>query len=208
MFDLGRFLKYGVLAFAGFLLVTPGASVAWAHGGSGAGEQRCLINVGDQRVYYSGYRQGKDSGRLSANFQQFCEHIPSIGETLLVFDLEDEDLSDQQGETALRNLLVELRIVRGDGSADASQTLVHLPPQVYPQGSMEVTVNFDKLGRYTGILTVNGEAGTTAKFPIIVENPSGGGNWIMYGLALLGLVGGGGVLLFLRNRSKNKSSTA
>jgi hypothetical protein len=203
---MGRFLKYGLPVFAGLLLVALGAPVVWAHGGGGIEEQRCRIDVGEYSVFYAGYRQGKDKGRLSANFEQFCEHIPSVGETLLVFDLKGEDLSDQKNESALRNQPVELRIVRGDGGADA-QTLAYLPPQVYPQGSMEVTVNFDKLGSYLGILTVNGEGGATANFPIVVEAPSGDSNWLMYGLIVLGLVGGGGALLFVRGRGKAKTST-
>ena len=200
-----RFLKYGLPVFAGLVLVALGAPAAWAHGGSGAPEQRCLITVGEQRIYYSGYHQQSQGFRTE--FEQFCDHIPSVGETLLVFDLEDKALSDLEDE-ALSDLQVELRIVRGDGSATDPQTLTYLPPQVYPSGSMEVTVTFDTEGQYTGILTLNGDTETTARFPIVVEAPSGGGNWIMYGLIALGLVGGGSALLFACGRGKSKAPEA
>ena len=75
--------------------------VAVAHGATSGDDDPCLRRVGDKVVHFSAYQpqyQLKD---------QYCTDIPKEGDTFLVVDLVDP---------ALRNELVGMRVMKGNGS--------------------------------------------------------------------------------------------
>lgn len=101
----------------------------------------CVLHVGPYKMYFNGYQP-------EAYYdQQFCQEIPGTGNTVLVFDYVEREL---------RAIPVEVRIIRDTGSEDnlESITVVHLPAKVYPTGSIDVKYNFDKPGKFVGLVAI------------------------------------------------------
>ena len=90
-------------------------------------------------------------------------------------------------DDALRDFPTEVRIIRDTGeetNLDAI-TVFHLPAKVYPNGSLSLEYNFDRAGRYIGLVTVNGKKKEVSRFPFSVGKP--GFNWlqILGGIAII-----------------------
>lgn len=101
----------------------------------------CVLHVGPYKMYFNGYQPD------AYYDQQFCQEMPGTGNTVLVFDFVEHEL---------RSMPVEVRIIRDTGSeADLeSVTVVHLPAKVYPTGSIDVKYNFDKPGKFVGLVSI------------------------------------------------------
>ncbi len=110
-----------MLAFGG--LYSPQVQ---AHGGLALAEDMCKLRVGPYNMHFTGYQP--DSTRN----KEFCEDIPATGRTVVVLDYMED---------ALRPLPTEVRVIKDTGSEQDLQaiTVLHLPPKVYPNG----TVNFE-----------------------------------------------------------------
>jgi hypothetical protein len=137
-------------------------SLAHAHGGLSMDEDRCKLRVGPFLMHFVGYQPDSASGP-----REFCEDIPETGRTVVVLDyLNDE----------LRDLPTEVRIVRDTGSeADLDAiTVLHLPPRVYPSGSLSFEHAFDAPGRFVGLVTVGDAQKSVSRFPFSV---GGGSRW-------------------------------
>ena len=108
--------------------------VAVAHGGVSGEDDPCLRQVGERMVHFNAYQpqyQLKD---------QYCTEIPQEGDTFLVVDLVDP---------ALRNELVGMRVVRGNGStATDDQIVADIRPSTHPDGVLRSEVRLDE-GLYT-----------------------------------------------------------
>ena len=108
--------------------------VAVAHGGMSGEDDPCLRQVGERIVHFNAYQpqyQLKD---------QYCTEIPQEGDTFLVVDLVDP---------ALRNELVGMRVVKGNGStATDDQIVADIRPSTHPDGVLRSEVRLDE-GLYT-----------------------------------------------------------
>jgi hypothetical protein len=108
--------------------------VAAAHGAVSGEDDPCLRRIGEQVVHFNAYQpqyQLKD---------QYCTDIPQSGDTFLVVDLVDP---------ALRNELVGMRVVKGNGSKETDDQIVaDIHPSTHPDGILRGEVKLDE-GLYT-----------------------------------------------------------
>jgi hypothetical protein len=108
--------------------------VAAAHGAVNGEDDPCLRRIGEQVVHFNAYQpqyQLKD---------QYCTDIPQSGDTFLVVDLVDP---------ALRNELVGMRVVKGNGSKETDDQIVaDIRPSTHPDGILRGEVKLDE-GLYT-----------------------------------------------------------
>ncbi|MDZ4854466.1 MAG: hypothetical protein SGJ26_06385 [Nitrospirota bacterium] len=122
--------------------------VAVAHGATSGDDDPCLRRVGDKVVHFSAYQpqyQLKD---------QYCTDIPKEGDTFLVVDLVDP---------ALRNELVGMRVMKGNGSNEAEDQIVaDIRPSTHPDGVLRGEARLEE-GLYT--VTVLAEKQNLMKRP-------------------------------------------
>jgi hypothetical protein len=169
-------------------------SAAYAHGGVGMQDNRCVLRIGPDLMFFTGYQPQNSR-------DEFCDDIPSIGQTVVALDMQD---------TELRNMLTEIRLIKDDGthtrmnglpvltdSELASKevldpvTISYLPPKKYPTGTLTFEHTFPETGKFIGIVTVQNEHGQTyvSQFPFSVGQPVGR-NLMLYGMILAGLIAG------------------
>jgi hypothetical protein len=112
--------------------------VAAAHGAASGEDDPCLRQVGEKVVHFSAYQpqyQLKD---------QYCTDIPKEGDTFLVVDLVDP---------ALRNQLVGMRVMKGNGSNEAEdQVVADIRPTTHPDGVLRGEASLEE-GLYTVIIS-------------------------------------------------------
>ena len=75
-------------------------SAAYAHGGVGMMNNRCTLRIGPDIMYFTGYQPQNSR-------EEFCDDIPTLGQTVVALDMQD---------TELRDMLTEIRIIRDDGT--------------------------------------------------------------------------------------------
>jgi len=170
-------------------------SAAYAHGGVGMVDNRCVLRIGPDIMFFTGYQPQNSRG-------EFCDDIPSIGLTVVALDMQ---------ETELRDMLTEVRIIRDDGThtrmnglpilTDAelaskevldAVTISYVPPQKYPTGTLTFQHTFPENGKLIGIVTVVNEHGQkyASQFPFAVGQPIGK-NMALYGMLLVALAAAG-----------------
>lgn len=144
-------------------LLTAPAPVARAHGAMRSQQEACLLQVGPDFMYFSGYQP-------AASRKKFCEDIPTTGDTIFVLDYAQEEM---------RAMTTDFRIVRNVGEADEQAqldavTVAYLPPKVYPAGTLNFEHVFKETGDYVGIVTVDGPNGEhwVSRFPFTVGGRS------------------------------------
>jgi len=182
-------LMFGCMVFAiGVLLSTQ----AQAHGGLSMAEDMCKLTVGPYMMHFTGYQPS------STQETQFCEDIPGIGYTVVVLDyLEPE----------LRSLPTEVRIIRDTGSEQDLEavTVLHIPPKVYPNGSVDFEYNFDKPGKFVGLVTVGDQQEHVSRFPFSVGESNFFSRYIfsIYMVPVAALAAVWALFFFLRDRRKS-----
>lgn len=132
---------------------------ATAHGGLSMEKDYCKLRIGPYVMHFTGYQPG------NGYRQEFCEDIPSTGETIVILDFIDD---------ALRDLPVAIRIIRDDGSERdlESATVYHVPSKVYPKGTFSSEYQFEQPGKYVGLVTVgDGNQQVIGRFPFSVGVP-------------------------------------
>lgn len=135
------------------------APPARAHGAMQRTPSACVLKVGPDYMYFSGYQPAAPS-------RKFCEDIPAAGDTFFVLDY---------AQTEMREMSAEFRIIRDtNGDEDparlAAITVAYLPPKVYPHGTFSVEHDFRETGNYVGIVTLKGLHGERweSRFPFSV----------------------------------------
>ncbi|NJD06522.1 MAG: hypothetical protein FIA97_08475 [Methylococcaceae bacterium] len=114
------------------------ASVAWGHGGASVDTDQCRIFVGPHLVHFTAY-QPQLTGTT-----EYCNDVPDLGPTILVFDYEGK---------ALRNMTVELEITKEpEGSR-----VFYMPPAVHPTGTFNTSINFTEPSKYLAHVTLLNE---------------------------------------------------
>ena len=167
-------------------LLRPSAS--FAHGGLSMDEDMCRLRVGPYNIHFVGYQPERSAEK------EFCEDIPETGPTIVVLDYIEQEL---------RAFTTEVRIIRDTGSeADLEAiTVLHMPPRVYPAGSLHFEHRFDEPGKFVGLVTVTGEKTMVARFPFSVGS---GGKWWQMLIPFVLVAIGGAVLYVISMRRHEK----
>ncbi|MFO1124606.1 MAG: hypothetical protein U1E25_04480 [Methylocystis sp.] len=139
------------------------ASASWsgalAHGAMQRQRNACLLKVGPDFMYFSGYQP-------AASRNRFCEDIPGTGDTIFVLDYAQDEM---------RDMSTDFRIIRDVGEREEqgrldAVTVAYLPPKVYPAGTLNFEHVFKEPGEFVGIVTVEGPNGEhwVSRFPFTV----------------------------------------
>ena len=163
--------RWALLAVALLLVATPRAE---ARGALIYDQGACLVKVGPDILYFSGYQD-------STGKQKFCEDAPNVGEsTSFVFDVPDEELRRRKiGFRILQNLGDERDPVEGPLVAE-------VPPKVHPNGVMSLAHRFAEGGNFIGVVSVERASGdySTALYPFSVgPSPRSNLSYVLLGLA-------------------------
>jgi hypothetical protein len=87
--------------FAAWLLATVLlTSAAHPHGALGMQHDRCVLRIGPDLMFFTGYQP-------QSSLEKFCDDIPTVGQTVVVLDMQD---------TELRDMLTEIRIIKDLGT--------------------------------------------------------------------------------------------
>ncbi|MBM3553232.1 MAG: hypothetical protein FJX45_16090 [Alphaproteobacteria bacterium] len=146
-----------------WLFIVALASGSWsgarAHGAMQRQRNACLLKVGPDFMYFSGYQP-------AASRNRFCEDIPATGDTIFVLDY---------GQDEMRGMSTDFRIIRDIGEQAEQErldsvTVAYLPPKVYPAGTLNFEHVFKEPGAFVGIVTVDGPNGEhwVSRFPFTV----------------------------------------
>jgi len=164
---------------------------AQAHGRLGAAAGRCRLYIGPDIMNFTGYLP-------EASKNEFCEDIPSTGPMIMVLDAEQQELRDMK---------IELRIVKDVGGADREEnleaiTVAYQPPKTYPTGTVNFEHNFKEGGYFVGIVTVTGDHGEqwVSRFPFSVDR-SFMRDLPVYLTMALGVIAVFGIYLLHRHRN-------
>ena len=96
-------LSLAMAAGLALVLAAPGAR---ARGALGYDQEMCVLKIGPDFLYFSGYQ-------FAASQRKFCEDIPATGDTTLVFDLAQDEL---------RQMKLDFKILRDGGeTGDAAR---------------------------------------------------------------------------------------
>jgi hypothetical protein len=135
------------------------ASSALAHGAMQRQRSACMLKVGPDFMYLSGYQP-------SASHNRFCEDIPTTGDTIFVLDYAQDEM---------RGMSTDFRIIRDVGENEEPDkldavTVAYLPPRIYPAGTLNFEHVFNETGAFVGIVTMNGPNGEhwVSRFPFSV----------------------------------------
>jgi hypothetical protein len=190
-----QFLKPVGLCILMLAIGAPFSNEAHAHGGLALAEDMCRLTIGPYNMHFTGYQPDNSRNK------EFCEDIPATGRTVVVLDYMDD---------ALRPLPTEVRVIRDTGSEQDIQaiTVLHLPPKVYPNGTVNFEYNFAQPGKYVGLVTVGGPKEHISRFPFSVGE---GKMWVPPSYLIMGFVGAAvvvGLIFALRGRRNTSNSTA
>jgi hypothetical protein len=184
------FLKYMRPALV-YLMLTIGFSFSTqvqAHGGLSLAEDMCKLTIGPYTMHFTGYQPD------SSQEKEFCEDIPSTGRTVVALDYIEE---------ALRPLLTEVRVIKDTGSEENLDaiTILHMPPKVYSNGSINFEHNFNEPGNFVGLVTVKGDEELVSRFPFAVgQGESNMPSGLVF--AMMAAIGAGAFFLFKVGRKK------
>ena len=148
----GRVLmKHGVLGLFCLIVTTLSISPVWAHGGIGIEKDPCVRRAGPYLIHFAVYQpQFYPAG-------EYCAAVPKAGNTILVFDLVDPELRSQP---------LTIQVVEAVSEPEP-KTVLYIPPKTYPTGVVSAEANLDLPGKYTAIVTLEGQS-NTIQFPIRV----------------------------------------
>lgn len=180
------------LACCLFLLVLAPFSAQAQHGHELATDT-CVLHIGPYKMYFNSYQPDTYYDR------QFCQELPGTGNTVLVLDYVEQEL---------RSLPVEIRLIRDTGSEDNLEalTVTHLPAKVYPTGSIDVKYNFDKPGRFVGLVSVGEKREHVSRFAFSVGETSAVSHLSHYIMVIVPVLVGIGVAVFFSFRDRRKPS--
>ena len=134
------------------------APMAMAHGGLSMDQDKCVLRVGPYFMHFAGYQPS------SSGATEFCEDIPAAGQTVVTIDAIDD---------ALRSMPLQVRIVRDTGAPPAeppreADTVLYIPPKLYPAGSVSFEYKFDGPGKFVGYVLAGDNGQHVSRFPFSV----------------------------------------
>ncbi len=149
-------LKWAILLAC--LTLTPSPTLS--HGNLTMDEDYCKLRLGRYMVHFASYQP--DSAQNHSRIKEFCADIPVVGRTFVVLDLIDP---------ALRKMPISIRVLeeRGRLNDDDAPVVFELSERSNPTGSFSYRHNFDKPGKFVGLIAaVNGADRLVARFPFSV----------------------------------------
>jgi len=168
-----------------------------AHGGLSMAEDMCKLTVGPYMMHFTGYQPDLSQSK------QFCEDIPGTGNTVVVLDYIEQEL---------RTLPLELRIIKDTGSEENLDaiTVLHLPPKVYTNGSVDFEYVFEKPGKFVGLVTVGEKKEYVSRFPFSVGELNIFTRYFMsiYMVPVVAVLAVAALFFFKRDRRKPQTATA
>jgi hypothetical protein len=183
----------GIAAWLAAMVLTVAA--AHAHGGVGMQDNRCVLRIGPDIMFFTGYQP-------QFSRDEFCDDIPSTGQMVVTLDMQ---------ESELRDMLTEIRLIKDEGNhmrmnglpflTDAELaspqvldpvTITYVPPKKYPTGTLTFEHTFPEEGKFIGIVTVKNAHGQSyvSQFPFSVGQVLGKsiGIYISLVVVLIGAV--------------------
>ncbi len=108
---------------------------AWSHGGASVDTDQCRVQIGAHLVHFTAY-QPQLTGTT-----EYCNTIPELGETIVVFDYEGK---------ALRNMTVEFEITK----EPEGTRVFYQEPSTHGNGTFNSSINFTDAGKYRVHITL------------------------------------------------------
>ena len=168
-------------------------SAAYAHGGVGMVDNRCVLRIGPDIMFFTGYQPQNSR-------DEFCDDIPSTGQMVVALDMQEPEL---------RDMLTEIRLIKDEGNHTTMNglpfltnaelaspqvldpvTITHVLPKKYPTGTLTFEHTFPETGKFIGIVTVKNEHGQTyvSQFPFSVGKGFGSSSIGIYATMVVALV--------------------
>jgi hypothetical protein len=153
-------------------------SGAYAHGGVSVQDNKCIMKIGPDIMYFTGYQP-------QFSRQEFCDDIPNAGQMVVALDMQQKELRDMTTEIRIITDLGNHTMLNGyPYSTDAElasievldpATVFYREPKKYPTGTLTFEHNFPETGKFIGIVTVKNDHGQTyvSQFPFTVGTPVG-----------------------------------
>jgi len=189
-----RFLIRGCIGFIALAIGFPFAALA-QHGHELAANT-CVIHVGPYKMFINSYQPEEFYDR------QFCQELPGTGNTVLVLDYVEREL---------RSMPVEVRVIRDTGAEQNldAVTVVHLPPKVYPAGSIDVKYNFDTPGKFIGLVSIGEKQEHLSRFPFSIGETGAVSHLKHYSIVFVPFAVAIAIAVFygIRDRRKPSGST-
>lgn len=176
-----------------FLLVLAPFSALAQHGHELAADT-CVLHVGPYKMYFASYQPDTYYDR------KFCQELPGAGNSVLVLDFVEQEL---------RSIPVEVRVIRDTGSEENLEavTVTHFPAKVYASGSIDVKYNFDKPGKYIGLVSVGEKREHLARFSISIGETGVMSHLTHYIMVIVPVLVGIAVAVFFSFRDRRKPSS-
>ena len=176
-----------------FMLALNAPFSAYAQHGHELATDTCVLHIGPYKMYFNSYQPELYYDR------QFCQEIPGVGNTVLVLDYVEQEL---------RSIPVEVRIIKDTGSEQNLEavTVVHLPPKVYPTGSIDVKYNFDQPGKFVGLVSVGDKQEHQSRFQFSIGETGAMSHLTHYSVVLVPLAVVIALVVFYTLRDRRKPS--
>ncbi|MCP9452898.1 MAG: hypothetical protein NNA23_09465 [Nitrospira sp.] len=173
------------------LLTSPPST--WAQHGHELAADTCVLHLGPYKLYFNSYQPDIYYDK------QFCQEIPGTGNTVLVFDFVEQEL---------RSLPVEVRIIRDTGSDQnlEAATVVHLPPKIYPTGSIDVKYNFDTPGKFIGMVSIGEKQEHLSRFGFSIGQTGAVSHFTHYMVIFVPLAVAIAIAMFYMIRDRRKAT--
>lgn len=188
--------QYLIRALTCLIVFVLGAPMtALAQHGHELAADTCVIHMGPYKLYFNSYQPDL------THDQQFCQEIPGTGNTVLVLDFVEQEL---------RSIPVEVRIISDTGSEQNLEavTVYHVPPKVYPTGSIDVKHNFDKPGKFIALFSVGDKQEHLSRFQFSVGQTSAISHMKHYTMIFAPLVVGLIIAVYYTLRDRRKPTTS
>lgn len=178
----------------GLFLLVVAPFPALAQHGHELAPDTCVLHTGPYKMYFHSYLPETYYER------QFCQELPGIGTAVLVFDFVEKEL---------RALPVEVRIISDTGSEGNLEavTVAHLPAKVYPTGSIDVKHNFDKPGKFVGLVSVGEKGEHVSRLPFSVGETGALSHLSHYIMVIVPVVVGLAVVLFFAFKKDHRKAS-
>ncbi len=175
-----------------FLLVWAPLTALAQHGHELAADT-CVLHVGPYKMYFASYQPDTYYDR------KFCQELPGTGNSVLVLDFVEQEL---------RSIPVEVRVIRDTGSEDNLEavTVTYFPAKVYPAGSIDVKYNFDKPGKFVGLVSIGDKHEHVSRFPFSVGETGAVSHLTHYIMVIVPVLVGIAVVVFFAFRDRRKPS--
>jgi len=130
-------IKKSLLAM-GMLVLCLLPMSAWSHGGASVDTDQCRVVIGSHQVHFTAYQP-----QLTGS-TEYCNSIPELGQTTIVFDYEGK---------ALRNMTVEFEITK----EPEGTRIFYQEPSTHSTGTFNTNLNFTEPGKYRAHITLVNE---------------------------------------------------